>query len=54
MREDIGFRTGMKPITTFPAPHPKDPEFVFDNAMFLALADPAARRTLEVLRRGRC
>jgi len=38
----------------FPAPQLGDPDFVFENAIFLALADPAARRLLEVLRRGPC
>ena len=39
------------PMALFPAPHPDDPDFIFENAMFRALADPAARQILETLRR---
>lgn len=38
----------------FPAPESGDAEFVFENAVFLAVADPAVRHILEVLRRGAC
>jgi len=36
----------------FPTPRPDDPDYIFENAMFRALADPAARHILEILRQS--
>lgn len=34
----------------FPAPLPNDPDYVYENAAFLALGHPPSRRILELLR----